>query len=73
MREYELCCEIFNQCSNNQMRDVDFREVETDDPDAYVSNLEPRAEIEKEVLSDGTLVFHVNSSGLLKRYSFTPV
>ena len=27
MREYELCCEIFNQCSNNQMRDVDFQEV----------------------------------------------
>ena len=73
MREYELCCEIFNQCSNNQMRDVDFREVETGDPDAYISALEPRAEIEKEVLADGTLVYHVNDSGLLKRYSFTPL
>lgn len=73
MREYELCCEIFNQCSNNQMRDVDFREVETGDPAAYVSALEPRAEIEREVLADGTLVFHVNASGLRKRYSFTPI
>jgi len=73
MREYELCCEIFNQCSNNQMRDVDFREVETDDPDAFLSNLEPGAEMEKEVLADGTLVYRVNSNGLRKRYSFTPV
>lgn len=73
MREYELCREIFNQCSNNQMRDVDFREVETDDPDTFISNLEPRAEIEKEVLADGTLVYRVHSNGLRKRYSFTPV
>ena len=33
MREYELCCEIFNQCSNNQMRDVDFSEVSVEDTD----------------------------------------
>ena len=73
MRAYELCCEIFNRCSNNQMRDVDFREVETDDPDAYVSALEPRAKIEKEALAGGTLVYRVDSAGLLKRYSFTPL
>ena len=44
MAEYELCCEIFNQCSNNQMRDVDFREVSVADPAAYVREQEPRAE-----------------------------
>ena len=42
MREYELCCEIFNQCSNNQMRDVDFQEVSVADTDAYIRALEPR-------------------------------
>ena len=36
MPDYELCREIFNQCSNNQMRDVDFREVSVADPAAYV-------------------------------------
>lgn len=73
MPDYELCCEIFNQCSNNQMRDVDFREVSVEDPDAYIRELEPRAEIEKEELSDGSLIFHTNTAGLLKRYSFTPI
>ena len=48
MREYELCCEIFNQCSNNQMRDVSFEEVSVEDTEAYVRAMEPRAEIEKE-------------------------
>ena len=73
MRGYELCCEIFNQCSNNQMRDVDFREVAVADTDAYVRALEPRAEIEKEALADGTVIYHTNTAGLRKRYSFTPI
>ena len=61
MRDYELCCEIFNQCSNNQMRD------------AYIRALEPRAEIEREDLAGGAVVYHTNTAGLLKRYSFTPL
>ena len=73
MHTYELCCEIFNQCSNNQMRDVDFREVSVEDTDAYVRDLEPRASIEKEELSDGTVIYHTDTAGLLKCYSFTPI
>ena len=73
MREYELCCEIFNQCSNNQMRDVAFSEVSLEDTDAYVRAQEPKAKIEKEVLADGTAVYHTDTAGLLKRYSFTPI
>lgn len=73
MREYELCCEIFNQCSNNQMRDVAFQEVAVADTDAYVRAMEPRAEIEKEELSDGTVIYHTDTAGLRKRYSFTPI
>lgn len=73
MREYELCCEIFNQCSNNQMRDISFCDVETDDTDAYIRRLEPMAVIEREDLSDGAVVYHTNAEGLLKRYSFTPI
>jgi len=73
MADYELCCEIFNQCSNNQMRDISFEEVSVDDPDEYVRSTEPQAEIEKETLSNGTLIFNTNSAGLRKRYSFTPI
>ena len=70
---YEMVREILNSCPNNQMRDVDFREVSVADPGAYVRELEPRAEIEEESLSDGTRIFHTNTAGLLKRYSFTPI
>ena len=31
MQEYELVREIQNLCRNNQMRDIFFEEVETDD------------------------------------------
>ncbi len=30
-RQYEMIREIFNSCSGNQMRDVHFEEVETED------------------------------------------
>lgn len=73
MAQYELCCEIFNQCSNNQMRDVDFQEVEVEDTDAYIRATEPRATVEKEVLSGGTVIYNTNTAGLRKRYSFTPL
>ena len=33
-KEYETVWEIFNECANNQMRDVLFDEIETDDPEA---------------------------------------
>lgn len=73
MANYELCCEIFNSCSNNQMRDVDFQEVEVADTDAFIRATEPRATVEKEVLSGGTVIYNTNTAGLRKRYSFTPL
>ena len=38
MTEYEMVREIKNLCPNNQMRDIFFDEVETDDPAEYVRN-----------------------------------
>ena len=32
MAEYEVVREVQNLCGNNQMRDVFFAEIETDDP-----------------------------------------
>ena len=70
MAEYELCCEIFNQCSNNQMRDVDFQEVSVEDTEAYVRSLEPRAEIEREAISGGAGAYHTNTDGMRKSQTF---
>ena len=39
MAEYELVHEIQNLCPNNQMRDIFFKEVETDDPESYVRQM----------------------------------
>jgi hypothetical protein len=75
VKEYELVWEIFNECANNQMRDVFFKEIQTDDPEAYVRSCckEKDVEITREDLSDGSIIFHVNAAGLLQRYSFTEV
>ena len=39
MARYEVVREIQNECANNQMRDVFFNEIETDDPEGYVRGL----------------------------------
>ena len=39
MKTYEMVREIPNLCANNQMRDIFFEEVETDDPVAYVKSI----------------------------------
>ncbi len=35
-KEYETVWEIFNECANNQMRDVFFDEIKTVSPEAYI-------------------------------------
>ena len=52
---------------------ADFSEVSVEDTDAYIRQLEPRAEIQREDLGGGVVVYHTNTAGLLKRYSFTPI
>ena len=41
---YELVREIQNSCPNNQMRDVSFQEVETEDPEGWVRQMLPEVE-----------------------------
>ncbi len=73
MKEYEVVWEIFNQCSNNQMRDVFIDEVELEDPEEYVRAKIKGREVawEREELADGTLVFHIDASGIRERCTFT--
>ena len=73
MKEYEVVHEIFNQCSGNQMRDVFIEETEIADLEAYVTSRHQDKDFtfEREDLADGTVIYHVNTSGILQRYTFT--
>ncbi len=75
MKEYEIVHEIFNECANNQMRDVFFEEAEVEDPETYVRTRHKDKELhlEKEVREDGTVVVDIESAGLKQRYSFTEI
>lgn len=73
MKEYEAVWEIFNQCSNNQMRDVFFEELSLEDPEEYLKKKFEGKDVrwEKNVLEDGTIVFDIQTSGIKQRYTFT--
>lgn len=76
MQEYELVWEILNECPRNQMRDVFFDEIETDDLEGEVRRRlkdSTNATIDREDMSDGSTIFHVNDCGLHQKYTFTPV
>ena len=75
MKEYETVWEIFNECPNNQMRDVFFEEIETDDPEQFVKNKFAGKEITYERIDrpDGTIVFDIVTAGIKQRYTFTEI
>ena len=75
MKEYEVVREIENLCGNNQMRDVFFEEIETDDPVAWVrSMLKDR---DTEILVDhpgpGRINVFANTSGMTQKFLFTEI
>lgn len=73
VKSYETVWEIFNQCPNNQMRDVFIDEIETDDPEEFIREKFRDKEMtyEKTVQKDGTIIFDIITSGIHQRYSFT--
>ncbi|MCD8346884.1 MAG: hypothetical protein LUD16_02815 [Lachnospiraceae bacterium] len=75
MKRYETVWEIFNQCPNNQMRDVFIDEVETDDIEAFLRNKLRGKEVswEKTIQADGTILYDIVASGIRQRYSFTEI
>ena len=75
MREYELVREIQNLCPNNQMRDIFFEEVETDDPEQYVRAMGKgeKVELSSERRDDGTVTVFANCDGLIQKFLFTPI
>lgn len=75
MAEYEMVREIQNMCPNNQMRDIFFQEVDTDDPEAYVRQmLQGRAvQVEVQKGSNGAITVFADCSGMIQKFVFTPV
>ncbi len=75
MAEYELVREIKNCCKNNQMRDVFFEEVETEDPMAYVRGCLHGKDVElsREDGPGGAATIHAVCDGLIQRFLFTPL
>ena len=75
MKEYEMVREIQNQCPNNQMRDIFFDEVETDDPETYVRNfLKGKAVgVSTEQTAGGAVTVFANCDGLIQKFVFTPI
>lgn len=75
MKEYELVIEIQNLCPNNQMRDIFFEEIETDDPESYVRNRLKGKNVEliTDHLDNGAVTVYASCDGLTQRYIFTPI
>ena len=75
MKEYEMIREIFNNCSGNQMRDVDIITIETDDTDAFLGEYlkGAAAKIERFDTGGGTVIYDVVIAGIKERFSFTEV
>ena len=75
MKRYQTVWEIFNECANNQMRDVFFDEIETDDIEGFLHRKFKGREVtfEKSVPEEGTVVYDIVASGIRQRYSFTEI
>ena len=75
MKEYELVHEIQNLCPNNQMRDIFFKEVQTDDPEDYVRNFlrGKTVELITDSREDGTVTVYASCDGLTQKFIFTPI
>lgn len=72
---YEAIWEIFNQCPNNQMRDIFIDELEIEDIDQFVQNKFKGKDVtlERSDLEDGTIIYDIVASGIRQRYSFTEI
>jgi len=72
---YELVREIPNLCRNNQMRDVFFDEVETEDPEEYVRCFlkQSQTEISVDKKPDGGVVIFAVADGFTQKFIFTPI
>jgi len=75
MAEYEMVREIQNLCPNNQMRDIFFDEVETEDPESYVREFlkGKAADVTVENGQSGAVTVFATCDGIVQKFIFTPI
>ena len=75
MQSYEVVREIENQCANNQMRDIFFEEIETDDPVSWLRAFVKGKDVEMTVdrKESGDLTVFVESGGVTQKFLFTKI
>ena len=75
MQEYEVVREVQNLCGNNQMRDVFFEEIETDDPVGWVRSLIKGKAVNLSVdeKENGDLTVYVESGGVSQKILMTKI
>ena len=72
MKNYELIIEQRQPtCGGRAPTKSEIRYVTTDDPVAYVQELEPNCELEVTHNDDGTIVIKLDHNGLWVKYEFT--
>jgi len=64
MQSYEVVREVENQCANNQMRDIFFEEIETDDPVGWLRGFVKGRDVEMSVDTSG---------GVTQKFLFTKI
>ena len=75
MAEYEVVREVQNLCGNNQMRDVFFEEIETDDPVGWVRSFIKGKAVNLTVdeKENGDLTVYVESGGVGQKILMTKI
>lgn len=73
MKEYEVVREIQNLCGNNQMRDVFFQEIQTDDPEIWVRSLlkDKEVELTVDIPGPGRVNIYAVTAGMSQKFLFT--
>lgn len=76
MALWEVVREIENECARNQMRDVFFDEIETDDPVAAVRAMlkdDSGAVLRSETINEENITVYADCSGMIQRFLFTKI
>ena len=76
MALYEVVREIENSCERNQMRDIFFEEIETDDPLQAVKDMLKdggEATLSLQVQDENSLTVFADCSGMIQKFLFTKI
>lgn len=71
MKEYEVLVETINPCGGSAHASKELREIETDDPAAYVSENSPYPILENRSNANGDIIISTgDQKGYFQNYTF---